>query len=156
MDDRDRQLLHQLLTESRVATLAVLLEGRPFASLVPYAVDAGLDCAWIHASQLARHTRGLTEGAPYSLLIHQPDSQPDTNPAQLARMTLQGTVKVLDRDGEEYLGARSVYLAKFPKSEITFQLGDFRLYRLSLDRCRFVAGFGKTFDLEAEELRLLV
>ena len=101
---------------------------------------------------MARHTGGLTEGAPYSLLIHQPDLQPETNPAQLARVTLQGTVTVLERDSDEYLEARSEYLAKFPKSEITFQLGDFHLYRLSLDHCRFVAGFAKTFDLKEDDL----
>ena len=106
----------------------------------------------IHASALAQHSQGLTSGAPFSLLIHEQDSQPETNPAQLARVTLEGTVRPFDRQEDSYPEARDLYLAKFPKSEVTFQLGDFTLHALQVARGRFVAGFAKTFDLTPEDL----
>lgn len=152
MEEQDRTLLQHLLTDCRVATLAVQIDGAPFASLVPFAMTDGNGAALIHASGLARHSAGLTSEAPYSLLIHQPDSQPETNPAQLARITLQGLVEILDKDSETYERARQRYLDKFPKSQITFQLGDFNLYSLSVESCRCVAGFGKAFDVEPGEL----
>jgi len=152
MDDKDRHLLTTLLTDSRVATLAVSIDGAPFASLVPFAMTDGFGTALIHASSLAQHSAGLTAGAPFSLLIHEPDTQPDANPAQLARTTLLGSVEPLARDSDTYSQARDRYLAKFPKSQITFQLGDFTLYELKVESCRFVAGFGKAFDVSLDEL----
>ena len=155
MEDNDRQLLARLLHEERVATLAILAEGAPFASLVPFCMAEGFAAALIHASRLAKHSEGLTSGAPFSLLVHEQDSRPDTNPAQLARVTLQGWVEILERDTEDYTAARERYLAKFPKSQITFQLGDFTLYSLRFGSCRFVAGFGKAFDVTLEDLEQL-
>ena len=152
MDDRDLLVLKSLLTESRIASLAVSVDGSPFASLVPFALTANGDASLIHASGLAQHSRGLTHGAPYSLLIHEADVQADTNPAQLARVTLSGSVRPLARDSEEYQAAKDWYLAKFPKSTITFQLGDFVLYALEIETVRFVAGFGKAFDIDLVDL----
>lgn len=155
MDDTDKQGLSSLLVDRRVATLAVLADGMPFASLVPFAMTDRFETALIHASRLAKHSEGLTSGAPFSLLIHEQDSQPDANPAQLARATLQGWVEILERDTDEYSRAREHYLAKFPRSQITFQLGDFSLYSLRIESCRFVAGFGKAFDVTPDDLESL-
>lgn len=152
MDDNDRQLQRNLLTGERVATLALTVDGAPFASLVPFAMTNGFGTALIHASSLARHSAGLTAGAPFSLLIHEPDDQPETNPAQLARVTLLGSVEPLERASDAYTQAQGQYLARFPKSQITFQLGDFTLYALRVESCRFVAGFGKAFDVSLDEL----
>ena len=152
MDHRDKQNLQSLFVHGRVATLALTVDGAPFASLVPFAMTHGFGTVLIHASSLAKHSAGLTAGAPFSLLIHEPDTQPETNPAQLARATLLGSVGPLERDSDDYSQARDQYLAKFPKSQITFQLGDFALYALTVERCRFVAGFGKAFDVSLDEL----
>jgi putative heme iron utilization protein len=151
----EEEQLATLLEGQRVATLAVLVDGRPYASLVPFAASTDFATALIHASRLARHSQGLLADAPFSLLIHQPDANPDTNPAQLPRVTLQGSVQPLDRQHGEYPSARDRYLAKFPQSQITFQLGDFTLYALRIESCRFVAGFAKTFDLGREEMTRL-
>ena len=152
MVDSNNPLLLKLLEQQRIATLAVLIEGAPLASMVPFAMTDDFQAALIHASGLAKHSAGLTAGAPFSLLIHEPDTQTDSNPAQLARVTLQGSVESLERDSDAYSQARDRYLAKFPKSEITFQLGDFTLYALQIESCRMVAGFAKTFDLSPADL----
>ena len=152
MNKAERELLVRLLTDERVAALAILVEGKPFAGLVPFAMTADGMAALIHASQLARHSRGLGAGAPFALLVYQADIEPETNPAQLPRVTLEGSVAQIARDSDEYDAAKQIYLEKFPKSEITFQLGDFTLYRLEVEMIRFVAGFGKAFDVEPAEL----
>lgn len=155
MDDRDRNLLRSLLVDQRVGALSVLVEGHPYASLVPFALSEDFGAAMVHASQLARHSRGLSTNAPFSLLVHEPDRNPDTNPAQLGRVTLQGRVRPYDRQEQAYAPARDRYLAKFPKSQMTFRLGDFTLHALEIERGRFVAGFAKTFDLTPKELQSL-
>lgn len=152
MDDNERSLLQNLLTEQRIGALSVLIEGRPSTSLVPFAMTELFGAALIHASQLAQHSQGLKAGAPFALLIHEQDLQAEANPAQLARVTLQGTVRPFDRQEDTYSDARDLYLAKFPKSRVTFQLGDFTLYALQVASGRFVAGFAKTFDLTPENL----
>ena len=152
MDERDKQRLLDLFTIRRVATLAVMVDEAPFASLVPFATTPDFGAALIHASTLARHSAGLIAGAPFSFLIHEPDEQADHNPSQLGRVTLTGSVDPLDRDSEASASARDLYLAKFPKSAMTFQLGDFTLYSLQIETARFVAGFAKTFDLSQFEL----
>jgi putative heme iron utilization protein len=152
MDATDKQRLDSLLSDRQVATLAVTIDDGPFASLVPFALTEDSSAALIHASQLAKHSAGLGEGASYSILIHEPDDNPETNPAQLGRVTLSGRVQPIPRDSEDYPAAKAHYLAKFPKSEITFGLGDFVLYALQIERARYVAGFGKTFDLTPDDL----
>ncbi len=155
MEHEYRNLLKRLLTERRIASLAVLVDGKPFASMVPFALTGEGTAALIHASSMARHSAGLQPDAPFSLLIHELDDSPDRNPGQLGRITLEGTVHPLSRDEPAYAAGQHSYLEKFPKSQITFQLGDFTLYELRIESARLVAGFAKTFDLEPQDLAAL-
>lgn len=152
MEQEERDLLKHLLTEQRVASLAVLVEGRPFASMVPFALTEDGSAALIHASSMARHSAGLHSDEPFALLIHELDTSPDKNPAQLGRVTIEGTIRPLSREEPAYAAGQHAYLEKFPKSQITFQLADFTLYELRIGSARMVAGFAKTFDLEPQDL----
>jgi putative heme iron utilization protein len=154
MTPEDRDLLKDLLAHQRVLSLAVLVDGEPYVGLLPFAILPDFSAALVHASRLARHTAGLRTGAPFSLLVHLPDHA-GTDPLQLPRVTLQGKVNLLAKDGQEYAAARSLYLAKFPDSAQTFALGDFNLYTLAFDSGRFVAGFGRIYNLSADTLRQL-
>ena len=152
MEQEELDLLKHLLTEQRVASLAVLVEGKPFASMVPFALTEDCSAALIHASAMARHSVGLQADAPFALLIHEHDSMADKNPAQLGRITLEGIVYPLSREEPAYASGQHSYLEKFPKSQITFQLGDFTLYELRIEAARLVAGFAKTFDLTPQDI----
>ncbi|MBI5668335.1 MAG: hypothetical protein HZC41_10035 [Chloroflexi bacterium] len=152
MTPEDRALLIALLTRQRVLALSVLVDGAPYTGLLPFAALPDFTGVLVHASKLARHSAGLEEGAPFSLLIHQPDT-PEADPQQLPRVALEGAVRRLAKDTPAYTGARAVYLAKFPTSEPTFNLGDFDLYRLECQRGRFVAAFGRIYNLAAATLR---
>jgi len=152
MEQEDRDLLKQLLAGQRVASLAVLVEGKPFASMVPFALTKDGTAALVHASSMARHSAGLQADAPFSLLIHESDDSADVNPAQLGRVSLEGTVHPLSREEPAYAAGQHAYLEKFPKSQITFQLADFTLHELRIDSARMVSGFAKTFDLGPKDI----
>jgi hypothetical protein len=149
-----RDSLKDLLIARRVLSLAVLVDGLPYIGMLPFAMLPDFSAALVHASALAKHTSGLKEGAPFSLLIHQPDHG-DADPQQLPRVTLQGYVQVYAKGSPEYTAGRMAYLNKFPQSEQTFALGDFNLYALMVESGRFVAGFGRIYNLTGETLQKL-
>ncbi|NUM43058.1 MAG: hypothetical protein HUU38_00015 [Anaerolineales bacterium] len=154
MTEQDTLILKFLLTKQRVATLAILVDEKPFTGLLTFAILPDFSAAILQASNLAKHTAGLTDGAPYSLLIHLPDD-PKSDPLQLARVSLQGTVQKLPKGEPEYETAKVLYLTKFPASANIFPMSDFNLYALAFHQCRFVAGFGAIYSLPPEKLKEL-
>jgi hypothetical protein len=145
-------LLKELLSGPRVLALSVLVDGEPVIGLLPFAVMPDQSALVVHASLLARHSRGLQEGAPFDALIHQPDS-PEMNPLQIPRVTLQGIVRVLRDEGPESEAARRAYLKKLPGAEALLGFGDFHFYRLEIQRGRLVAGFAQAVSFTLETLR---
>ncbi len=154
MDAAELTLMRKLLTERRVATLAVLLDGEPYTGLLPFVVAEDFSAAFIHASDLAQHSAGLQPGAPYSLLIHADDA-PDADPLQIPRLSLQGHVERLEHDTPAYTQAAGRYQKRFPNSAVTFSFRDFHLYRLPFERGRFVAGFARAYNVSPALLRQL-
>ena len=147
--DRDvLTAIRDLLTSTRVLALAVVVDGEPEAALLPFAVRADLGAVYVQASALARHSRGLTPGATVGLLVHAADT-PDADPMQLPRLTVQAEVTVLERDTDELATAAARFIGRFPGAEVTLNLGDFSLYKLTLGRGRYVEGFARAFNVGA-------
>lgn len=142
----DVTILRGLLAEQRVLALGVVVNDAPYVGLLPFVMRPGFGAALIHASTLARHTGGLTAGARFSALVHA-SGHADDDPLQLPRVTLTGTVDPLDAESKDYEADRARYITRFPGSEMTFQLGDFRLYALHIEGGRLVAGFGRARNL---------
>lgn len=154
MNKETRAQFVELMHETQVATLAVLVDAGPFTGLLPFALGPDLQVIWIHASDLARHTRGLQPGAPFSLLIYaSPRSEED--PLQTSRISLQGNVARLDKDSRAYELAQQSYTRKYPQSAMMFTFNDFNIYELQVTQGRFVAGFAKAFNLTPELLAAL-
>jgi putative heme iron utilization protein len=87
-----------------------------------------------------------------SLLITEPDDhRPD--PQTLARVSIRGMSEILPRTGPDYTQVKKIYLDRFPEAEQLFSLGDFNLWRIRPKGGRFVAGFGRAFNLVPEALR---
>jgi len=154
MNDESRQRLKELLSSQRVLSLSVLVDGVPYIGLLPYALHPEFTGALVHASELARHSRGLQPGAPFSLLVHAPD-RPDADAMQLPRVTLNGEVRVVDRGAAQYSRLREAYLRRLPEAEITFELADFTLYELQFREGRYVEGFAAAVNVTSEDLRRL-
>ena len=137
------QAIRTLLDEQRVLSIAVLVEGTPYAGLLPFDVLDGYSGVLVHASRLSRHTAGLGEGARAGVLLHE-QYGPEKDPLQLKRASFE----CLD----DWKAARDSYLERFPKSRITFRLGDFNLYRLEFRQGLYVGGFGRAVDIEPEDI----
>lgn len=146
MNPNDSAVLRELLTGPRVLALSVLLEGEPYVSLVPFVMKPDLRSALIHASGLARHTRGLGEGSPFSVLLHSADSD-GADPLQLSRVTFQGKVRPHVRNSDEYEEARQMFVDRIPQSEPLFGLGDFNIYELPFTNGRMFVGFARTVNI---------
>ena len=150
MDAPALAILTRLLRNERVASLGTLRDGLPTVSLVPFAAGDRATL-WLHLSGLALHTKDIAVDPRVSLMIAERDD-PARNPLSLARVSLRGNLARISSEGEEYDNGKSTYLAKFPDSGLVFSLGDFALYRFTPESARFVAGFGRAFDLDSAEL----
>lgn len=143
-----------LLREVRVLSLAVLVEDAPEAALLPFAVSDDWSCVYVQASGLARHARGLQSGARVGVLVHAGDT-PDADAMQLARLSVQATVTVLDKASRVFTSAAARFVERFPQAEMTLALGDFNLYQLTLGRGRYVEGFARAFNVGPDTFREL-
>jgi putative heme iron utilization protein len=152
MDRQVLEAIRDMLASHRVLGLAVIVDGDPEASLLPYALRPDFGAVYVQASGLARHSRGLQPGARVGVLIHE-NEQADADPMQTRRLTVQATVGVLDRGSDAFEAARAIFVARFPGAEMTLSLGDFNLYELALGRGRYVAGFGQAFNIGPDTFR---
>ena len=144
--------VHDMLTARRVLCLAATIYGEPTASLLPFAVAPDFLAFYVQASRLAKHSRGLQAGRQASVLIHGLDTD-DTDPLQIARLTVQATVEPLERGSDEFARASEVFIERFPSAEVTLGFDDFGLYRLRLGQGRFVAGFAQAYDVGRDSFR---
>jgi putative heme iron utilization protein len=151
----DRDLLiaiRDLLSSTRVLSLAVLVDGEPEAALLPFGLSPDLGAVYVQASALARHWRGLTAGARVGLLVHAPDA-PDRDAMQLPRLMVQATVRILERETDEFATAAARFIDRFPGAKMTLNLEDFTLYELALGRGRYVEGFARAFNVGPETFK---
>jgi heme oxygenase (biliverdin-IX-beta and delta-forming) len=140
--DAIRGLLHH----TRVLSLAVLVDGDPEAALLPFAHRNDYGAVFVQASGLARHSRGLHDGARVGVLVHADDAR-DADPMQLSRLSVQATVAVFDKASPAYGAAAARFVARFPAAAMTLELGDFNLYELTFGRGRYVEGFARAFNV---------
>jgi len=154
MQPDELRLLERLLTETHVLSLGVLVDSKPHVGLLPFVTAKDRRSALVHASQLARHSRGLQPGSPFSILIHQCGDEV-TDALQVPRVTISGTVQLVAQADPDYEAAHQAYIDRFPGSEQTFVLGDFNLYRLHFEWGRLVAGFARVITLSPDAFREL-
>ena len=154
MSGEQLEVLRALLDGQRVLSLAVVVDGAPVIGLLPFAATAGYRALVVHASTLARHTRGLQHGAPFDALIHEPVVE-GTDPLQVKRVTLRGEVLALDADAPLYDQFRRAYLHRLPEAEPITQFGDFAFFVLRISGGRLVTGFGGAANVTEEALEAL-
>jgi putative heme iron utilization protein len=154
MDPAAVAALRALLETERILTLAVIVDGAPVAALLPFAPTADLTAVLVQASGLARHTRGLTDGARVGVAIHVP-ATPDRDALQIPRLTVDATVRVLPRDSSAFAAAARRLIARFPAAETTLALPDFQICALELGRGRYVEGFARALNVGPETFRAL-
>lgn len=149
--DRGR-LCRRLMRSQPHAVLATsLAEGgspRPYASLVAVACDMDASPLLL-ISDLAQHSRNIAADARVSLLFDGGSPAAGADPLAAPRISLLGEAK---RCGDQRRLPR--FVARHPSAAQYAGFGDFRLYRVEVERGHLVAGFGRISWIEGDELRL--
>jgi hypothetical protein len=148
----DSARLGGLLLGQRLVSLGVVADGLPIVGLLPYAVSDDRSALIVQSSALARHSKGLVAGAPWSGVIHEPDA-PGTDPLQVPRLQLEGIVDPLRGDRPELRPSARTFLRRFPQAATTLQLPDFTLFRLEIQGGRMVLGFGRALNVSTSHFR---
>jgi hypothetical protein len=152
MESEDRTLLKGLLEEQRLVALGLLVEGEPVVGLLPFVVSEDRGALYVQASGLARHSHGLVAGAPFSGVIHRPDT-PGEDALRTPRVALEGVVHPLEGESPERAAAVRSLVERFPSAAMTLALPDFKVYRLELTSGRLIGGFGRASSLAASDFR---
>ena len=152
MDLQSEQTLARLIRSTRIAALGTLHDGEPNLAMVAYAFAKDFSTFYIHVSRLGKHTVDMEADPRLSLLITETDDR-RADPQTLARVSLRGTAEVLPRSAPDYPHIRNIYLERFAEAEQLFSLGDFNMWKITPSGGRFVAGFGRAFNLVPEALR---
>jgi putative heme iron utilization protein len=157
MSDASINVLHDLLTHRPVAALATLHDGRPFASMIPFAahVAAGRLRLVTHVSGLSAHTRDMLAAPEVCLLITAADS-PDAMPQALPRLSIPAVAEFIPPEHPDHEPLKAAYLGKFPNAAEFFMLGDFSLVALEPTSARLIAGFARAQTLSADALAAAV
>jgi hypothetical protein len=148
VDASQLALLRDLLRGQRLLALAVVVEGEPVAGLVPFLAAPDLSALAVHASALARHSGGLGGGAPWSGVIHVPDTAA-IDPLRVPRAVLTGHSRRIE-DPEVLSVIRTLWVGRFPSAAATVDLGDFAFFSLDLEGGRLIGGFGEARNLTRE------
>lgn len=156
----ERAKLEQEISAFRTTRRSVMLatansDGLADASYAPCLEDAA-GHVYIFVSGLARHTRNLLTTRRVSVLFIE-DEGDAANVFARRRLTLDCSAAPIPRDHPEWTGLLDGFAARQGKMVQTLRgLADFQLFRLTPRCATYVRGFGQTFRLEGEELKLIV
>ncbi len=140
--------LARLIRKERIAHLATLRQGAPMASMTLFLPAADFSAFHVHVSRLAWHTQDMLADPRVALSIAESDDgRPD--PFTLMRVSIRGDAAMLTGDQP---ALRRLWLERFPEQAINFELPDFSFWRIAPRDARFVAGFGRIYNLSASDL----
>ncbi len=147
MNPEDTAALARLLRAERIAHLGTLRQGAPMASMTLFLAAPDFGAFHVHVSRLAWHTQDMQHDARVALSVAQTDDARE-DPFTLARVTIRGdAVQTID-DGRLKLA----WLERFPAQAVNFELADFSFWRIAPRDARFVAGYGRIYNVSAAEL----
>ena len=141
-------LAQDLAGQSSAGALGTLdKQGYPHTSLVEIHWDG--TNFWLLLSDLATHSRHLKGDGRASIMVHADQRSSEEGLLAGARGTFVGEARVVE---EVPRGVREAYLKRHPRAVKYVDFGDFRFYRLVVERARIIAGFGAMGWLKAEDL----
>ena len=145
--ERARTLVY-LGRNGTLATLSRKHPGHPFASIMPYALDAeGQPLVLISA--MAMHTQNLEVDGRASLLVTQSGAAGD--PLASGRVTLMGRAARVSAGERDAI--KTVYLAAHANAVYWVDFEDFAFWRLAVDDVYFVGGFAAMGWVDAADYR---
>jgi len=151
VNTEDSALLAGLLRKERLAHLGTLRAGAPMVSMTLYMPSKNFSAFYVHVSALAWHTQDLKSDGRCALSIAQTDDG-RSDPFTLARVTIRGKAAQIQNQDLLVPDLRTAWLGRFPEQAINFELADFSFWRVAPADARFVAGFGRIYNLSADAL----
>ena len=143
-DDNPGWAARKLLRAARAGTLASVMQGQPFASLVTPATAPDLSLLLL-LSDLSEHTRHLRAEPRCSVLVC--GAAEGANPQTAPRATVTG---MAERMTDDALKAR--YVALHPYAALYAGFGDFAIWRIRPMGGSYVGGFARAARLRAADL----
>jgi hypothetical protein len=134
----------RLMRRTGFAALGTTFESRPYVSLVATACHHDAS-PLLMLSNLAQHTHNFAADDRVSLLFDGTREFPD--PLAGPRLTVLGRIGPCDEPA-----VRDRFIARHPDSATYSGFGDFRLYRVAIERGHFVAGFGRISWIDGSSL----
>jgi hypothetical protein len=131
------ELLHGV-SEIGLATQSLGSPGFPYATTVSFIADEHHEPVLL-LSRLAEHTQNLLADPHASVVVAQ-----SLGGGEIARASLLGLIEPIGRP----TALVTRYLRYHPAAERLLALGDFELYRMTIQRIRVVGGFAQAGWLE--------
>ena len=145
-DDQARTTAQRLIADARFAALAVLDPTTKAPMVTRIAIVPGPDGIPLSIiSTLSLHTQALAAAPACSLLIGEPGAKGD--PLTHPRLTLQANADFIEKSD-----LRQHYLTHYPKAQLYYDFGDFRLARFAPLGGFLNGGFGQAFKLRPSDI----
>lgn len=139
-----------LVMGAEFASIAVLEPETGYPQVSRISVNVGSDFSPIFlASDLSGHSKALQEDSRASIMFGEPPAKGD--PLAFPRVTLLGKISKTTREDENYSKFHDAWLKKHPKAQLYINFGDFNFYKMEVERVALNGGFGKAFEITAEE-----
>ena len=142
------ELARQLLGSLPVGVLSthsLHAPGYPFGSMTPFAADEKQRPLFLF-SGLAEHTHNVLADPRAGLCLMESTSGEQQ---AAARVTYLGDVTPVPP--EEAATAQAAYVARHPQAKMWSSFGDFRMFRMEVQRIYVVAGFGRMGWIRPEQ-----
>ncbi|HHW7567715.1 TPA: heme utilization protein HutZ [Mannheimia haemolytica] len=143
--------IEELKQQIKTIMLATIdKDGVPNVSYAPFVINNGEYQVLI--TTIARHARNLQEVPKVSLMLIDDESKSREIFAR-RRLTFDATARMIDRNDEEWHA--SIAALKTRHGELVDDLSkmlDFKLFSFKPTEGLFVKGFGKAFEVSADDL----
>lgn len=141
----------RMILGHRWAALATIGDDGASGSMVAYAPEPDLGALVLFLSGLSEHTGNLVRAPRVTLVVSETD--PGTgDPQTLARVSISGTAKIVERTSPDFDAVWQTYIARLPDAAPRIVLGDFWLFRIVVGEARYVGGFAEAGTIPAARL----
>ena len=142
------QQAHTLCESQNSLFLSTLSNNRkdfPFASVAQYLYGTDKHF-YLFISDIAQHSKNLAKHPQLSFMILNQQQQDD---AENPRVTVMARAEKLERGCSQALITE--FVQQHPKAAQYAELADFHIWRLTVERVRYIGSFGKAFWLEKSQ-----
>lgn len=124
--------------------------GHPGVSRVQLSTDSDGSPVTL-VSFLSPHAQAMVDHPKAALLVGEPGKG---DPLAHARISLFVEAEKIDRASPDHARLRARHIARHPKAELYADFGDFAFFRLKITGASLNGGFGKAYNLTADDLAM--